>query len=138
MGSEKRTFHVSVVRYATSSTSVKAESVDEACEIAEGSDECDASLCHQCARTVDMGDIDGFVVYDENDDEVEDSTELTRVRDERDAAIADRDRLRRELKAWRDNARNHALTGDLFTSAQVADEIDAILAGPKKEPTDAA
>ena len=42
-------------------------------------------------------------------------------------AIAERDRLRRELEEWRDNAQSHALTGDLYAALSVADRIDDIL-----------
>lgn len=54
---------------------------------------------------------------------------LAMTEQERDAAIAERDRLRRELEAWRDNAMNHALTGDLYAALSVADRLDAILRG---------
>jgi hypothetical protein len=51
------------------------------------------------------------------------------LRQERDAAIAERDRLRRELETWRDNALNHAATGDLYPCGSVAARLDAILRG---------
>jgi len=52
-----------------------------------------------------------------------------------DAALAEQTRLRRELEAWRDNARNHA-TDDLYRCGSVADRIDEILRGaPPDAPT---
>lgn len=64
------------------------------------------------------------------------------------AAIAERDRLRRELEALRGALRERAslFDGDArrsgaelaYEARTVADRIAAILAGPEKEPTDAA
>jgi hypothetical protein len=108
-GRPVKEYHVTLVRPANETVVIggeEARTVEQAVELAEGRAE--GSLCHQCAKNLDLGDHTGHVVSIVEDGE----TESVEIRD----SLAD-DHKREALAA-----RNGALS-------EVADALAAISTG---------
>lgn len=108
-GPPVKEYHVTLIRPANETVVIggeEARTVDEAVQFAEGRAE--GSLCHQCAKNLDLGDHDGHLVSIVEDGE----TEQVEIRD----SLAE-DRKREALAA-----RNAALS-------EVADALAAISTG---------
>lgn len=109
-------YQVTVCRFASSVATVEASSLEEACDLAY--QECSSSLCHQCSGEVELGDIDGFVVYVDGE-QVRDDTQATELREQRD-------RLRREIEALRDEARENAALMRQHPTAHRPDVVEEV------------
>ena len=62
-------YYCTVLFDASSNVIVEANTPEEAVEKAEYRTEGNQRLCHQCAETLDTGDITGVLVHDENAEE---------------------------------------------------------------------
>ncbi len=62
---------------ASTSHKCEADSPDDA--IDKAGEELESGLCWSCASTLDVGDFYGFIVLDENGDEVYDDTQRDRL-----------------------------------------------------------
>ena len=73
-------YSVSLIFSADSGVDIEADSPEEAAELAYNSNEASPSLCHQCARDVNLGDCIRTIVYDENGAEVfDDGWEIKKI-----------------------------------------------------------
>lgn len=89
-------FDVTVCWNASTVISVDAGSADEACELAY--DDVPGGLCHQCSSKVELGDIDGYIVY--HDDElVQDDTYSSTLKDKLDTLASSIRALVEEVEA---------------------------------------
>jgi hypothetical protein len=97
MSKEVKRYEVTVLLDASSSYTVEADSVEAAEHAAwEAHDEASPSLCHQCSGSMDLGDAYGMLIYcdgNEVTDTTHDAREIADLRAERDALLAERDRM---------------------------------------------
>jgi|GEM_PF-4062573 len=99
MSKEVKRYEVTILLDASSSYTVEADSVEAAEHAAwEAHDEAGPSLCHQCSGPMDLGDAYGMLIYCEGKEvanTTHDALEIADLRAERDALLAERDRLLR-------------------------------------------
>ena len=94
-------YRVTLIFDATNSIEVNAASIDEALDKAYNSEKSRVTLCHQCAKEIDIADITRVIVYDDKGNEVFDDgyqdTQIAKLTEQVDALAAQNVTLRESL-----------------------------------------
>ena len=74
-------YEVTILIDASNSVSVRARTPEEAAELAEDMEEASVTLCHACAKTIEIADAVGCHVYDVAEDKMVLDTSLSARRE---------------------------------------------------------